>query len=588
MNTEVEAPIAGVNGSNGRFVLNALVEQESKRQLATSGAASQPLFSTADLEQINFRRFNPYNALTAVALSSALDAYEAGEIMTAARFWARIAKSDPTIVTVKPKREEAVYLKPIGTRPKDESPLAADQAAVLKNFYDNVRATHATKRHVVGKSSKLIQQMMEAIAFEYAAHHIIWEPNSEQVFTLPSGRKVPTLSATFEYVPLEFFEARTGALRFLGINNFYNGAPLEQLGDWVITTGPGLMFCACILHYFKRLFRHDGVNFSEKFGQPGTLVHTTAQQNSPEGKAALELAQKLASNYRGVIYGAAENKAEYIWPSGGASGEGLVMHVLGLDIKQELISMWMGADLSTMSRGGGKGAGQPVIGASVQGEEEETKHKADGKLISDTLNVSVDPLVLRWYFGTNTPILAESFIDFPEVEDSNDLRASVTMVVNGGGEVPIAPIAERLNVPLAKDAKEKVFQKMVPAGPGDGSAADTTERQPAVNARRSRSGDTDLENFLGRSRDEYLRAFANDLQPLRAAMEAVMQENDGVAFNTKVTWLRSQLPSLLKEINASPKSADALANVIRGAFSRGFKRSAQRRSSIAEIASTAH
>jgi hypothetical protein len=206
-----------------RKTLDGAIAEFSAQEKNGAGASAEPIFSQAELEQVAFRRFNPYANLTAVTLSGALDAYEAGEIMTAARIWARIAKSDSTINTVKPKREEAVSLRPISTRPKDDSPAAADQAAALKNFYDNITASHATKRHVVGKSSLLLEQMMESIAFEYAAHHIIWRPDAARTFALPSGKQVPFLTATFEYVPLEFFEARTGELRFLGINNFYNG-----------------------------------------------------------------------------------------------------------------------------------------------------------------------------------------------------------------------------------------------------------------------------------------------------------------------------------------------------------------------------
>ncbi len=84
----------------------------------------------------------------------------------------------------------------------------------------------------------------------------------------------------------------------------------------MITTGPGLMRAASILHYYKRLAQHDLINFSEKFGTPGLVVHTTAGKDSPEGQAAANLARGLAGNYRGVQYGAAENKIEIVWPDG--------------------------------------------------------------------------------------------------------------------------------------------------------------------------------------------------------------------------------------------------------------------------------
>lgn len=584
----IEAP--PLNGSrNGNR--NQAIAEFSDEQKKNAGAAPQPIFSTAELEQLAFRRFNPYANLTAVTLSGALDAYEAGEIFTAARIWARIAKSDPIINTVKPKREEAVALRPISTRPLDDTPAAADQAAALKAFYERARASHATKRHVAGKSSLLLEQMMESVAFEFAVHHIIWQPNAAQPIALPSGRSLPGLAATFEYVPLEFFEARTGALRFLGLNNFYNGADLEP-NNWLVTNGPGLMFAACILHYFNRLARHDMVNFSEKFGTPGTLVHTTAQQGTPEGESAFKLAQSLASNYRGVLYGAPENKAEYLWPQGGAAGAELPMHVLNMDIKQELISMWMGADLSTMSRGGGKGASAPVVGASVQGEDQEKKERRDCKRIGDTLNASVDPIVLRWFFGQNAPILAEAFIDYPENEDRSQLGDSVKLMVEAGAEVPIEPIAKRLNVPLRKDAGEKIFEKAVPPQGAEvgGQKSAVGGKKPATNTGLTSdlrpltsSSDPDLEQFLGPLRDEYFKAFAGDLQPLRTAMEAVLSPDD-LAFNSKVAWLRGQLPSLLKEINQSPKSADALAEILRGSFERGFEGAAEIRGQKSELA----
>lgn len=576
----VTLPPSRLNGHEA--ALNDQLAAESAKVRAEAGP-SQPIFSPVELEQLNFRRFNPYANLTASALSSALDAYEAGEIATAARFWARIAKSDPTINTVKPKREEAVSLRKISTRPKDDSPLAADQAAFLKNFYDNVRASHATKRHVLGKSSLLLRQMMESRAYEYAVHHIIWQPNAAQLFTLPSGKKVPTLAATFEYVPLEYFEARTGTLRFLGLNNYINGEPLEKYGDWLITTGPGLMFCGSVLHYFARLARHDFVNYSEKFGTPGILVMTTAQQNSPEGKAALELANKLGSNYRGVLYGAPENKAEFLTPGSGPASTGLPMHVLTADIKQEIISMWMGADLSTQSRG------QDIVGASVQGEEEDAKHRSDCMDMGDALNVAVDPLVLRWAFGTNTPILAEAYVDYPQIEDRAQLTQSVSMMVNAGAEVPIEPIAKRLDVPLRKDAKEKIFEKAVaPAESPDGSSTSTITSKSTSDKKTATNvaiADPNLEDLLGKAAAAYRQAFAGDMAPLRTALEGVLVEDDGIAFNSKLAWLQSQFPSLLREINASPKSAEALADILRASFQRGVEQAAASRSA-AELAAT--
>jgi hypothetical protein len=133
---------------------------------------------------------------------------------------------------------------------------------------------------------------------------------------------------------------------------------------------------------------------------------------------------------------------------------------------------------------------------------------------------------------------------------------------------------KRLNVPLAKDTEKLVFIAPAVAEPTvPGGATIATNVDPNVSAR---SGDADLEQFLGPLRDDYLKAFANDLQPLRTAMQAVLTE-DFVDFNSKVLWLRSQLPSLLTEINKGPKSADVLETIIRGAFERGYTQAADQR-----------
>jgi hypothetical protein len=88
-------------------------------------------------------------------------------------------------------------------------------------------------------------------------------------------------------------------------------------------------------------------------------------------------------------------------------------------------------------------------------------------------------------------------------------------------------------------------------------------------------------NFSAPHRDDFLKAFANDLQPLRLAMQAVISEDD-VAFNSKVAWLRSQLPSLFTEISKSANSAKELEQILTAAFTRGYNAR-----STAELAATA-
>jgi hypothetical protein len=436
-----------------------------------AGAGAEPVFSASDLEQLCFRRYNPFSQLTAANLSLALDQFDSGVLMSAALFWQQIATRDATTITVKSKREDAVALRDVTHTPMEDSPEAKDQAAALELFYRGIKAGHALNRHTTGGKPLLLQQMMESVAFLYAVHHIVWKPDAATLWKLPSGRTVPALTALFEQVPVQFFEARTGELRFLGLSLGYTGEPLAP-DNWLVTTGPGLMRAASSLFYFKRLAQHDMVNFSEKFGTPGIEVETTGAKDSAEGKAARDLASQLAANWRGVRYGSDKNGVNFLWPQGGVSGTSLPMHTITDDAKRDMAILWLGADLSTMSRGGSEKA----VGSNAQEDEREKRERADCARISETLQATIDPIVIRWFFGEDAPILAKTVIEMPINEDRALLSKLVGDTVALGAEVPMEPVMKRLGVPQAKKG-EDLFTK--PAQPLD---LNPQEPEKAINA----------------------------------------------------------------------------------------------------------
>ena len=484
---------------------------------------------------------------------------------------------------MKAKREEAVALRPRVIERTDDSPMAYDQAFVLENFYANARAGHALNRNVRGGFSKIAMQMMEAKSFGSAAHHLIWNPDSSTQIKLPSGKTVPSLTARFEYVPMEFFESRTGELRFLGMSQAYSGERLQE-SAWLITSEESpLMFAASVLAYYDKLATSDMINFSEKFGTPGIVVHTTAQRGTPEGDSAVALSKSLGSNYRGTQFGAPENKVEIVWPTGGTSGTSLPMHQIIEDVKRDLASLFLGSDLSSQSRGGT----EKSVGASLQQEGEERRERADCAWISETLNAGIDVTVLRWYFG-DAPVLARVSIDAPKNEDRTILANLVTEVVSLGAQVPIEPVMKRLNVPVAKEGEKIVFIKPAvaePSVPGGAMiatnvtpvAAGVSPATPGKAADTAAStGDAELEKFLGPLAAEFRNAFADDLRPLGVALDAVLA-NDTINFDSKVAWLRSQLPSLATEIFAAPKQAGPLAEIIRRSIETGWNKAAEER-----------
>ena len=181
------------------------------------------------------------------------------------------------------------------------------------------------------------------------------------------------------------------------------------------------------------------------------MVHTTAGKDSSEGKAAANLARSLAGNYRGVQYGAVENRVEIVWPQGGTGGGNLPMTGVIEECKRGLAALFLGADLSTLSRGGDS------AGASLQAEEQARRERADCARIAETLNAGLDAVVLRWYFGDAEPVRARLVIDAPVHEDRALLGSLVQALVAQGARVPVAAVAARLGVPLAQ-AGEAVLQ----------------------------------------------------------------------------------------------------------------------------------
>lgn len=525
-----------------------------------AGLAPEDVFTNYQLEQLSFRRYNPLSILNATTLSNALDSFSCGVLMYAARLWEKMCERDETLFTVKPKREESVSLREWVIEKTEESPEAKNQYTALHAFYSASTAGHALNRHTVGGVSMLLQQMMESVAYKYAVHHIIWQPNTEQTITLPSGATVPGLSATFEQVPLEFFEARTGELRFLGMSLGYTGEPLAQ-NNWLVTTGPGLMQCASTEYYLKRLGTHDLVELSGKWSAPAILGHTTANKESDQGHAMANAVSQVAANYKGVLYGAPENKIEFLWPQGGTSGTELPCQIIRNDVKRELVTLWLGSDLSTISRDGDS------VGASLQGESTTDKCRADCKRISETLNARIDPIVIRWYFGQNARILVKFKLVAPEKEDRKLFLECSQGMVNMGAPVSVLATAKRLNVPLATEDEAALTAPQSPvAAPTEGPAVNVREQSHRAEVRANLL----MGKLLARARQTWPEALAHDLAPLRTALTRVLCSRDSMDIFANAKALYDEMPKLGAEIIAANASSDELERILGTALANGL------------------
>jgi hypothetical protein len=240
---------------------------------------------------------------------------------------------------------------------------------------------------------------MDAVGKYYAVHEIVWQPAQG-----PEG----VLTAELRFVPLWFFENRSGRLQFLKLPlGGANGEPLEE-GGWMITKGDGIMEACSIAYMFKNMPLKDWVAYSDKYGTPGVLGQTNAAKGSEAGEALKAAVASFGQNWSGVVYGADGSIKEPISLIT-ARGEGtLPFPPLVERMDRAMISLWRGSDLSTMSA--------DTKGASVQQDESDILLEDDAAMISETLQLYIDQWVIWQKFGVRP--LAYSRIVVPEARNA--------------------------------------------------------------------------------------------------------------------------------------------------------------------------
>lgn len=361
------------NFNNILKIQNRLTRTDSRRVPKTESLVS------ADVVQLALRsRFNPLRGLTPQLLSVYLDNFLLGFVAYAALVWDQIERRDDVIRNVASKRKKALAKYRRQSFPREDSAQARAHAQALDEFYDNMTVVNALDENEKGGFPLLVRQMMDAVGKYYAVHEIVWQPGE-------------VLTAELRFVPLWFFENRSGRLQFLKLPlGGANGEPLEE-GGWMITKGDGIMEACSIAYMFKNMPLKDWVAYSDKYGTPGVLGMTNAAKGSEAGEALKAAVASFGQNWSGVVYGADGSIKEPISLIT-ARGEGtLPFPPLVERMDRALISLWRGSDLSTLSADN--------KGASVQADESDILLEDDAAMISETLHLYIDRWVIWQKFG---------------------------------------------------------------------------------------------------------------------------------------------------------------------------------------------
>lgn len=416
-------------------------------------------------ERIQFSlraRFNPLLTLTPELLSSYLDSFRLGFFRNTALTWDAMERRDYKLQSVAPKRKKAVARHGWEILTLDNSPAAQQQKQALEYFYNHLTATSALEENETGGLSLLIRQMMDAVGKRYAVHEIVWQPgaptpNSAFKSTPRAlGRGTPhstdsfnpSLTATFRFCPLWWFEGTRGRLRFLSTEFAIYGQDMEP-GDWLVTVGDGIMEACSVAYVFKHTPLRHWLSYSEKFGAPGILGQTDAVIDSKEWNQFVEAIQKFSVDWSTVCN--KSNSIQLIETRGQAEGP---YATLIEKMDRAMTILWRGADLGTMSV-------HNAAGASLQADETDILETDDAQMIGETLATQVSRYVLQYYFG-DAPQLAYIKIRTVEKKDIDQALKVDQFLVQSGAPISVKSALERYDRPASQPGEE-ILKPVAPA-----------------------------------------------------------------------------------------------------------------------------
>lgn len=516
----------------------------------------RPSHITPEMVQMVKRsRFNPIRTLTPEVLSNQLDSFAVGYLRDFALSGEAIKRRDDVICVALPKREKATSRRDLVCNVIDGldpvlKPRAEEHRSALKYFWENITVTHALERDVHGGYKLLVRQMMGAIGARYAVHEVVWEPR------VIAGRD--QLTAKFTFVPLQFFEATTGKLRFL--RNYLGQTEGEDMadGEWLVTVGDGILEPLAVAYMFKQLSLKDWVSYNEKFGTPGILGKTAAAKDSPEWDALVEAVESFSQDFAAVV-----NEGSAIELIKADGGSNIPFPPLVERMDKVIATICRGADLSTLSAGGGSGQG-----ASLQGDESDLLEQDDAELISETLN-KVSRIVIRHLF--NEDLLAFAQVVVPERRDNADVRANVGTAVQHGVKVGVNWVRDQLGLPAPAPGEEVLTAPA--AAPAMGGMPSPFGGVNAADLGREKV-------FRANATARLATAQSAALKPLRDRLAAIEKIEGEEARAAAFTKFQADLPALYSEVSSDPTTTRVFEEILGAAVVDGAATAAARHDDI--------
>ena len=358
-------------------------------------------------------------------------------------------------------------------------------------------------------------------------------------------------TATFWFVPLQFFESTTDKLRFIQTPLGMEGVDMAE-GEWLVTVGRGVMIACAIAYMFKHLPLKDWLGFCEKFGFPGVHGKTNARKGSVEWKDMKRAVANFMVDW-GVVT-TLDEAIELIEVK--ASGNNLPFDPLVDRMDRAITRLWRGADLGTMSRE------TETTGVSAQWAETELIEQDLAAWITETLNLKVDRKVIEYSFGPDAPVLAYvKVLTNERIDVEQEIKINNHLVSNGA-RLSLKNEMERFGRSEAKP-DEEILQMPEPTDPAGAKKAAANEmRNGLVNFKRA--------ELLKTAARQLGEARLADFMPFLNHVAQIASMSNPAAMLQAARNIRQKLPQYLKALNAKPAEAEVLAQTLSAEFFNGI------------------
>lgn len=510
----------------------------------------QSVVSASRVVQYLLARFDPIYGLTPRRLQEYMQQWQLGFMRWLAITWSQMRERDDQIKSVEAKRVFAVARLKWEICTIGDSPEAKAHKMALEAFYNNLTCSHVLDQNQQGGVQLMIRQMMSAIGFKYAVHEVIWNPDTDKA----TGKDV--LTARLRFVPIWFFENRTGVLRYLPYELALDGIPLDA-GGWLITVGDGLLVASSIAYIYKQLGLKSWVNYADKFGIPMIVGKTKAAFNSPEWTQFLTALQYWRSDGAALVNDQASIESFKV-----EGGSELPQEKLTDRMDRAIARLWRGGDLSTMSRG------SSGTGALPQMQQEDELAEMDSILCSEACNFYLDRWVGKYVFGVDK-ILAYFRIVPPLNTDTVKEIAVDQFLLSVGAKLGMADAMARYGRRTPDDDDDLLTPPAVPAqigkGPGDQPATGPLSLGNAIQS----------DVFRAAAMRELTTAQAQALVPLAERINKAAAIVDDAERRAALENIKKDLPLIFKSVSArSGELVTALTKIVGTALLSGATQAA--------------